>query len=324
MKMIDLHQNFVDYLYSSYSSKKELTDIIEDILRIDRESVLRRLNNKVLFTVKEIGQIANKLHLSLDYILNKNTDSIFLPLNMVMPHTIESVVDYFDLFSNDIRLLKIINHQSPLHIGYIFDTLPINFYAHYEYLYKYICFKNMSFYIKNKFFEKYSLWQIPEEFDNYRKLVTTCLDNSESIFYIWNNPVIENLMKDIIFSYKLKLIDNEDVQLIKKDIHRLLDNIVDRAQAIKKDTNVMVKPIDLYVLNININFSCTYIHSPADTLIQFRTPFPYSKLCRNTKEFYTIYNWMNSMKKLSTLISDSGIVERNLFFDEQHEIVDRI
>lgn len=321
---MDLHQNFVDYLYSSYSSKKELTDTIEDILKIDRESILRRLNGKVLFTAKEIGNIAEKLNISLDYILNKNTDSIFLPLNLVMPHTIESVKDYLNLFSNDIRLLEKINNQSPLHIGYIFDTLPINFYAPYENLYKYICFKSMSFYIKTKFYEKYSVWQIPEEFDNYRRLVATCLENSESIFYIWNNPVIGNLMKDINFSYKLRFIEYEDVQLIKKDLHQLLDDIVNRAQTVKKDINVISKPIDLYILNININFSCTYIHSPKDTLIQFRTPFPYSKMCKNTKEFYTVYNWMNSMKKLSTLISDSGIVERNLFFDEQHEIVDCI
>ena len=131
-------------------------------------------------------------------------------------------------------------------------------------------------------------------------------------------------MKDINFSYKLRFIEYEDVQLIKKDLHQLLDDIVNRAQTVKKDTNVLSKPIHVYILNININFSCTYIHSPTDTLIQFRTPFPYSKMCKNTKEFYTVYNWMNSMKKLSTLISDSGIVERNLFFDEQHKIVDSI
>lgn len=320
---MDLHQNFIDYLYSSYSSKKEITDTIKDILKIDRESILRRLNGKVLFTAKEIGKIAENLNISLDYILNKNTDSIFLPLNLVMPHTIESVIDYFDLFNNDINLLKKISKESSLHIGYIFDTLPINFYAHYEYLYKYICFKNMSFYIKTKFHEKYSLWQIPKEFSDYRELVTNCLDNSESIFYIWNNPVIGNLMKDLHFSYKLKLIEYEDVQLIKKDVHQLLDDIVKRAQAVKKDINVIEKPIDLYILNININFSCTYVHSPIGTLIQFRTPFIHSKFCKNTKEFYTVYNWMNSMKKLSTLISDSGIVERNLFFEEQHDIVDR-
>lgn len=321
---MDLHQNFVDYLYSNYSSKKELTDTLVDILKIDRESVLRRLNNKVLFTAKEIGKIAEKLNISLDYMLSKNTDSIFLPLNLVMPHTIESVDDYFKLFSNDIQLLEKISIESPLHIGYIFDTLPINFYAPYEYLYKYICFKNMSFYIKTRFYEKYSHWQIPKELHDYKKLVTKCLDNCESIFYIWNNPVITNLIKDLNFSYKLKLIEKEEVQLIKKDIHLLLNNIVNRAQMVKKDINSITKPIDLYILNINITFSCVYVHSKANTLLQFRTPFPYSKLCRNTKEFYTVYNWMNSMKKLSTLVSDSGIVERNLFFEEQHEIVDRI
>jgi len=42
------------------------------------------------------------------------------------------------------------------------------------------------------------------------------------------------------------------------------------------------------------------------------------KICIKIRE------WINSMKKLCTLISDSGIRERRMFFNDQHEVVDKL
>jgi len=324
MKGKDLHVIFLNYLHLSYPSKKELTDILADILKIDRESIARRINGKVLFTVKEVGKIADKLNISIDYLLSKQNDSIFLPLNMTMPQTMESADDFVSMFYNDTHYFDQIKEKTPIHIGYLFDTLPVEFSFPYQHLHKYLCFRNMILFIKNQLFEKYSIWQIPEKIIEHQSKLITCFQNSASIFYIWNNPVIWNLMKDIKFTYKLRMINYEEVEKIKTDLHKLLDDLLAKAKEVTNDADIIKQTPDLYISNININFSCGYFNTPTETLIQYHTPVPYYKLCKNTKEFHTVYNWLHSMKKLSVLISNSAIIQRNLFFEEQHEIIDAV
>ncbi|HCO67970.1 MAG TPA: hypothetical protein DIT04_09495 [Dysgonomonas sp.] len=324
MKEKDLHEKFVDYLHSLYPSKKELINILEDILKIERESISRRLKGQVFFTANEIGKIAEKLNISLNYIMDNNNDSIFLPLNLAIPQAIESVDDYFKQFYYDLDLLSEMKKISPLQLGYVFDIFPIEFYLPYKNLCKYMYFKSMTLFVRTKFFDKFSSWQLPEYINKYHNVLIECLNKAESIFYVWNNTLIWNFIKDLNLSYKLRLIDNEDVQLIKKDIHDLLEEIVRKSKTVTKNTEIKTRSIDLYISSININFSASYLHSSTQSLVQYRSPTLYSKIYRNTKEFYTVYNWMNSMKKLSTLISNSSIVDRNLFFEEQHKIVDNM
>ena len=78
---------------------------------------------------------------------------------------------------------------------------------------------------------------------------------------------------------------------------------------------------ELYISNIKIGVSCIYYESPADSYINYSLPFARTSIQENTNAYGKVYQWINSIKKISTLISGSGAINRRIFFDEQHMCV---
>jgi len=318
-----LHEKFVGYLNIIYPRKKELTTILADILGIERESVSRRLNGKVLFTVNEIGKISEKLDISLDRLLNKRPNATLFSLELSMPLTFSSINMLVELTSVYKDKLKELSENS-MHIGYIFYTLPLEFFMPYSNLSKFMYFKWAYYFVKEDFFKNYTSWQIPPKILEYHKEIIDCWVRYETLFYIWDNPVIWNLMKEVNFLYKMQILSENDVSLIKKDLHDLLNNIEMQTRGVINSNNGFGNPIDLYISSVNIGATCIYYHSSNKFLVQYITPFLQSAIREDVDTFNKMYDWINSMKSVSTLISGSGAVERRLFFDEQHKIVDSL
>ena len=323
MQEEDLHKKFLEYLYSNYPRKRELISILADTLKIERESVSRRLNGKVLFTVKEIGKIAEKLEISIDHLLNKKVSSPLLFSELTIPYHFDSMDALIKAMEDNTCKLKEIC-KNPIHIGCLFESLPIEFYTSHEHLNKFMYFKWGSYFVKSDPHKEYAKWQIPEQINHYHKELIECWNKHESVLYIWDSPLIWNLSKEISLFYKMRILKKEDVDSIKKDLHLLLDNVEAHTNGLNGNSVLSGKNIDLYISNTNIGASCTYYQSPEATLVQYRTPFLQTTIYKDPDAFRKTYEWINSMKKVSTLISGSGAVERYIFFDEQHKIVDSI
>lgn len=315
----DLPEKFVGYLHSNYPQKKELVSLLADILKIEKESVSRRLNDKVQFTAREIGIIAEKLDISLDQLLKRKSDSTLMSLDLIMPLSFDSIEKLVNEIGLNTNRVKELSYES-LRLGYIFSSLPIEFYSPYEHLCKFMYFKWAYRYTKESLSLRYKNWQIPPEINFYHEELIDCRNNLESIFYIWDNPVIWNLVQEIDLFHKMRVISSDDVLLITKDLHSLLDNIEMGIRGIINEE----KSFDLYISSINIGVSCVCYYSKDCSLIEYNEPFAWSVILGNTETFNKIYNWINSMKNVSTLISGSGAIDRRIFFDEQHKIVDSI
>ncbi|MDU1906377.1 MAG: helix-turn-helix domain-containing protein [Dysgonomonas sp.] len=315
----DLLEKFVDHLLVNYSPKKELVPELANILKMEKESVLRRLNGKVQFTIKEMGLIAQKLNISIDTLLCDKTKSTLLPVELLMPlsqRSMNTLIDEIEMVKNTI-LKDTLN--KPCHLGYIFNSLPVEFFSPYDYLCKFMYFRWAYFFTDTSLGSGYKKWQLPQKLEMHHKDLVDYWNNFESAFYIWDNPVIWNLMKEIGLFYKMKILDEDDVLLIKKDLHDMLNNI---ESCIEERKNRDVTPFDLYISSVNIGMSCIYYYSDDQYLIDYQTPFIWSGLHKNNESFDKINTWINSMKKVSTLISGSGVIDRYIFFDEQHKIVD--
>ncbi len=324
MQEKDLHERFVDYLYTNYTPKKKLVSTLTDILKIERESVSRRLSGKVLFTVREIGKIAEDLDISVDWLLHKESSAVFLPFNMIMPLNLESMDSLIKLMEDNTIKIKEICKKSPLHIGHVFSSLPMAFFIPYKNLSKLIYFKWMHYFMKERFNEDYDTWQLPREILNYHEELMVYWKKAKTIFYVWDSPVIWNLVKEIDFLHKMGVLNSDNLSLIKKDLHDLLDNIEIASRDSDTNSDNDGRSIEIYISSVNIGVSCTYFHAADTSLIYYKTPFSQSTIYNDSRAFNKTYEWVNSMKKISNLISGSGAIERRIFFDEQHKIVDQL
>ena len=66
MKNDVLYENLVMAIREKYPERGKLTNMLADLLMIEKEAVYRRLRGDVPFTIFEIAAIANKLDISLD------------------------------------------------------------------------------------------------------------------------------------------------------------------------------------------------------------------------------------------------------------------
>lgn len=318
----DLHEKFVSYLHVCYPRKRELISLLTDILILERESVSRRLNGKVLFTVNEIGKVARCLNVSIDRLLEKNQNPPLFPLNLIMPLRLESIDVLIEQIDKNKEKLKCVE-EYPFEVGHIFDSLPVEYFMSYTYLCKFMYFKWAYFFVGNNSFKDYNTWRVPLQIYDYHDELIKCWNNYDAIFYIWDNPVIWNLVGEINLFYKMRILNEKDVALIKKDLHDLLDDVEMRTKETGNGKDISKKNADLYISSVNIGVTCIYFQSPEISFIHYKPPFALPALYKDAESFNLIYDWINSMKRVSTLVSGSGAVERRIFFDKQHEIVEK-
>ena len=80
----------------------------------------------------------------------------------------------------------------------------------------------------------------------------------------------------------------------------------------------------IYISNINFEATYSYIASPAYHISLVRVFAINSFATRDEQVFNSVKEWIHSLKRHSTLISQSGEIQRMMFFNEQKKIVDAL
>lgn len=319
----DLLEKFRDHLYLHYPNKKELVSVLADILNMESVSISRRLNGKIQFTVREMGIVADKLNISIDNLIKEKTDSdsILLSVKLLMPsssESLESLVKEIETSKNKLKKML----EDPLRAGYIFDSLPVEFFAPYQHLCKFFYYKWAYYFTDENIHMDYSNWLIPDSIKELQAELVSCQHNFQSIFYIWDNPLIINLIREIDVFAKMRIIKDEDILLIKEDLHHMLNDVeMNIANEGSREKNGGPS-IELYISNIKIGVSCICYDSQDYSFVNYGLPFAQASLQEDVYAYNKVYQWINSIKKISTLISGSGAINRRIFFDEQHKIID--
>lgn len=319
----DLLESFRDFLNSSYQNKKELISILSNILKAEPISISRRLNGNIQFTIREMGMICESLNISIDHLLTKEPDSILLSMNLLMPSSSGLLESLEKEIEESKKKLKKIENK-PIHVGYVFDSIPIEFIAPYPNLCKFFYYR-WAYYFSDEYIHRdYSNWSIPPSIkQNQEELIDFRNNFFESIFYIWDYPVISNIAREIAIFKQMGIISDEDALEIKQSLHSMLYDIESLIINEEAKNSVERSSFELYISNIKIGFTCIYYDCKEDSFIHYNLPFSQTtRIENNIDAFNKVYRWVNSIKKISTLISGSGAIYRRIFFEEQHKIID--
>lgn len=320
MKKRGLHENFINALRNRFEDRKQLVSIIADILKIDREPALRRVNGTVLFTADEIGIVAEEMDMSLDSLLKKNENYSVFPLSMIQANGIGSIDVLADFI--DMELESYSKSEGKFtEIGTVFDSLPLEFSIPFLSKFKYYSWEHN--FVKAGKFKDYTSWEYPEIINSCYDEVIRIFKGVNKVMYIWDVPVIWNLMKSINYFWCLEVLKDEHVGALKDDIHSLLTNLELLAKGDKSKINFECE-VEIYIPNVTIGSYAFYYLTENNAYCKVSNAFMKSSVIKDTKTCMDVYNWINSMKGISTLISGSGEIDRKAFFEEQHRIVDNM
>lgn len=323
MRYSVLSDKFINALQLKINKRNQLVSFISEALEIERESASRRLNKSVNFTIEEMGILALKLGISLDGLLYSNGEYFHFPsFVMHSPMKLESINSLALKIESDLESLSRVILSGPAEYGAIFTYPPLEFLLPYNFLLKFTYFKWGYYYTNSSHFDNYSTWKIPQKLFKLNERLINIIGKLEKAFYIWDNCAIWSFVNDIIYFASIGSLNKDDVKQIKAELHNMLYHF----EEMLKNNSVLKGPkeIDVYISDVNLGAGFSYILSENNWSSSFYTYFVGAEFNNDYSTTIQLRNWMNSMKKVCTLISGSGARERKKFFNQQHKIVDII
>lgn len=291
-------------------------DSLAEILPMSKEAIYRRLRGDVLFTYSEAVLISQKFQISLDQ-LNDNFNDCFTfkinrPSKISAEDTVEKIikswVDSFGEYSmNEIS-----------HLYFTGSGIPIFLIGNYKYLSKFRLYK---WFYENRGLEmqktKLSEMVISDNLSDLSKTVLDIIPQINSTYMLPDN-MFEHYIKDLQHFIGLGLIQKQEIEFIKKDLHNLIDEFetIVASGKYKNGANVLV-----YLTDINIESTFGILETEGSDFAfskMFGMNYAFSKneqLCKMYKEVF------EDLKDYATMISQSGSVRRIAFFNKQHQII---
>ena len=321
MDKLDLHEEFVKALSAKIPKRIDLQNYIADILKIERDSAYRRLTGKVNFSVREMGIIADGLHMSIDQLRQKEYEYLWMPFMLEFPQKIRSMDILADMIDVNFKKMSDMSRDSLCEAGNVYNSLPLEFYAFSPVLTKFMFFKWGYYFVKSEEFYNFSSWELPKRLaaitDKFNAIY-----NFRDSFYVWDNSLIWTLVKEIDNFYRMSIITEEEKNAIKNELKELLSKIEQTLNGTFVPELPLLKDMSFYVSAMNIGFISCYYEGQDQHFAIFQTNFTFSIIDNSDKNFQQIKEWIKSFRNISTLLSHSGRIERRLFFDTQHKIID--
>lgn len=318
MKEDSSYNNFINLLFSKFPTRAKLVDSLLDILYISKEALYRRLRGDVPFTFQEICIISNKLGISLDNVIsfsNLRSRPFHLKLtNFTHPTDIDyAMVEEWLYALSEIKDDPLTEYSTATKM--IPDCIHLNF----EHLTRFYFFKWQNLYENDGHTKKFQDIKATDRILKLLKEMKQLYRLLKKTYIVLDNKFIQYLIEDIRYFADINLLTEGDKQLLKKDLFLLIDYLEDLSF---KGVNEEGNKISIFISNINLEGGFSYIDSQKYkiTLLRSFTLYDVSSMDEFTLE--ECRQWMLSIIRTSTMISESGERERKFFFNSQREIIE--
>lgn len=317
-----LHDRLLQALRQKISNHTLLSNTLTDILYIEKEAVYRRLRGEVPFTLAEAATISTVLGFSLDYLAGSQTGDS-KPFTLSFRELDDPLSDDFTRLSALTDILATARSKGEtVEAGVATNLLPQGVMLKYSYVQRFYLFKWLYLYGNNNPPRTFAEVNCSDKLAQiYRDFVFET-EHLESTSYIFDHMIFQYLVDDIKYFASIRLISKEDVQSIKNDLIAMLDFL--EGIATRGTYGHTGKKVSLYVSNINFDTGYSYVQTGVYKISLIAAYTLTAVISIDEAMFNRNKTWMNSLKRLSTLISESGEVQRILFFEQQRELVNSL
>lgn len=312
----NLHENLLNELKLKIPNNAELVNTLSDILSLGKEAIYRRLRSDVQFSLEEASLISYRIGISLDQL--NNVSILKRPFIFKIADFANPQEKDYKLISEFVDFLDFIKDSPDTEIGMAVKLIPDALHLHYRYITRFYLFKWIYQYDNNnikKFENVVGTDRILEILNKMGDL----LRHIKKTYYIFDQKIFENFTDDIRYFKSIGLVNDNDIKLLKDDLHVCLDDIEMLAS---KGMNTLGNKVEIYLSNLNFEAGFSYVKSENYKLSIIRAFTMYDITSSDVITFDNSQKWMQSLKRASSLISESGEIARSNFFDRQRQIVD--
>lgn len=315
-----LHERLVEAIKKSMSNGDTLVSELMDTLCIGKEAVYRRLRGEVAFAFDEIATLSRKFGFSLDSIVGAGNDTqAVFDLRMYDPEF--QIEDYCIKTTSYIENLKKINKSSNSIARFALNSLPFPLLLTYNNLTKLRLYRWIYQSKKSFFSSTFSEFEIPERIVELHKVYAKEMSLIQKTQIVLDYNVFSSFIKEILYFFKLNYITQEDVEKIKAELLLFIDDLEEGAMSGQyngfRDVQIYISEIDLD--STYIHYECSEVEMALFRLYSMSTIESHNnEVCRIHKE------WIDSFKRYSTLITQSGERQRYMYLSRQREAIQNL
>lgn len=320
MKNESWYDVFINKLYEKHPQKKHLIEALMEMLSIEREAVYRRLRKEVSFTAEEMIIIASTWNISIDAIVAINAGKV--PFQLEPTNYLNPSKEEIDLLHQRVKRLEHLAASRSSEYVVVSNNISRSLAAGFEQIYKFNIFKWSYLYNRERNNLLFANVVIPETINNEIMKYYKCMKNVKNTSYIFEYSIFENIIRDIQFFQSIYLVSEEEKELIKKELHALLDYLSNVAiNGCFPETNNKVQ-IFISMINVNTNYSYFYTEELKTCRIHaFHMHDIYSFDIETIEQFKI---WMQLKKRTSILISETDERRRIEFFSQQRQLINNL
>ncbi len=313
-----LYENFIKAMKEKVPQRGKLTSILMDVLFIEKEAVYRRIRGEVPFTFAEVAKICKILNLSLDTIINTTSPKSY-PFQLEVTNFYEpSEIDY-QMHKNYIDVVSVVRNNEYSEMGFATSIVPLHFSLKFKLIQHFYVLRWMYQFGSPGTTSTFSKIQTPEKLKECYQRYLNEVELVKYTFFIWDELLLFYLTNDINYFKKIRLITEEEVGLLKQELYNFLDYLEDLTI---KGSFSNGNKIHMYVSSLNFETTYSYFQTSEYYLTLIKT-FTLNEVASLNKEvFDKIKTWIQSLKRTSTLISESDERNRILFFDKQRKFLE--
>jgi len=321
IKSDELHRNFLRILEEKIPEKTKIAEKLMEMLFLEKGAVMRRLRGEVPFSVFEVVRIAEILDISLNSLLIADAVPVDRFVLNIIEYTDMSEMDYKQW--EDYNVLIATTKNDPFsEMIESSNVLPLSIYSGFEWLTKYYLFKYQYLFCGTESRTSFGDLALPKRLSRIYQSYFQVTKNFAETIYIWDNLIFQYLLTDIRFFFGINLISDDDIRYIKSDLFALLDYLEDIA--INGCFYETGKPVLFYISDINLeaDYSCLRINDMR--ISHLRTFILNSVVSTDQSSYKKLSDWIHSLKRSSTLITQSGAVYRADFFEKQRSLISEL
>lgn len=298
--------------------KSDQMSMLMSNMVLGREAAYRRLRGDVPFSFAEACILSKLLAISLDDIAQ--SDKLGAPVFELKIHPLELTRYDFHKLEEHEDSFQMLLDGSVLSIQSVCNMIPYSFFFPYDNLSKFRIFK-WRYQTEQKLVpSKFSDIVLPQTVDEkHKKLGAEVMVMPETTF-IFDRNMFASCFNEFKYFRSLGLVSDNEFQSLKDE---LLELILSLEYISIQGKNNAGQRAWVYLSNIDFDSNYTYVEGKDFELAYMDGIYLMDTIVSSDPQICKMHrNWIDSLRKYSTLISVSGEMERRTFFDGQKKMIE--
>ena len=316
-----MHDRFIAEVGEKIPQKSKMSNALVEILMIEKEAVYRRLRREVPFTFHEVAEVCQILGISVDNIIGVTTEKS-RPFQLKLTEYYEpKEIDYI-MMDQYASVLEQMGEQSYSEGNVSGNQVPNLLWTPYKNINRFHIFYWKYQYDSVGQVVRYGDVKFSDRYWNFCLRLAKAAYGIRSTSFIWDRSLFATLVDEIRFFESINLITAGEKAELKDEILQFIDDVeMVAARGTWKDSG---NQVNIYISNMHFDTNYTCFEAGNFYLSMINTFTLNSVASLDESTYDKMKSWLQSAKRVSTLISRSGEMQRILFFARQREIVNSL